>query len=769
MAMFFTTSARRRATAAVAFLIALCAFLAAPLPALGLLVEMEVEELSAAARDVVVGAVLATASRADAEHGIVTQVTVRTEHALKGARSGDVTFRVPGGTLDGRVVYVPDAPVFTSGERVVVFLDRFGRVVGGRQGRLGVIGERVPEAGSTLSRIQARVTGVPYTGAACHGGGTTAAQTNQMEAAASGTVIAAASGPVISGITPGTAAAGIGDEVTIVGSGFGSLRGEVRFSTRSGGHITGDVISWSASTIRVRVPARRHSEPVASSLVAASSGPVRVVTSTGAVSAGHEFTVTFAYGGAKWTTPVREFYYDASGDTSGGLAAVRAAAQTWSAASGLELRYAGLNWLNTANHQSEVGWRRLEEGVLGRAHLLFFASTGVMVSADMSLNTLYSWGDGSGGSRDIESVALHEFGHWLVLLDLYGEADKPKVMYGLYSTPKRNLHEADFAGVQWLYGAGAGPDVVRVAGSNRYETALATSRTNFADGSARDVVIASGASFPDALSASGLAGSFGSPLLLTPPTTLNAGLPAELARLGATRVWLVGGTAAISAGVEEAIRGLGLAVERVSGEDRYGTAANVARAIASVRGASFANAAFVARGDDFADALAVAPYAYRLNKPVLLVRPADTSYDTQDAITQLGITELTLVGGTGAISTDVATELALLSGGTPVRLSGATRYSTAQSVVQHAIANGWASPAEVGVTAGNNFPDALGGGAAMGANGGIILLTPPEALCSHARGTLDAHAAAVRRVQIFGGQNAVGSAVYAEVTQAVGY
>ncbi len=65
----------------------------------------------------------------------------------------------------------------------------------------------------------------------------------------------------------------------------------------------------------------------------------------------------------------------------------------------------------------------------------------------------------------------------------------------------------------------------------------------------RSVVVASGVSFPDALAASYLAGIVDGPILLTDPLQLPSVTSAELTALGATQVYVVGGTSAVSAHV----------------------------------------------------------------------------------------------------------------------------------------------------------------------------------------------------------------------------
>lgn len=85
-----------------------------------------------------------------------------------------------------------------------------------------------------------------------------------------------------------------------------------------------------------------------------------------------------------------------------------------------------------------------------------------------------------------------------------------------------------------------GRSVVRIAGANRYDTAMRVNQL------VRDrppvVYIAAGDRFPDALAASAVAGAQRAPLFLTPSDCLDSALPEQMRRLGTPPVVLLGGT-----------------------------------------------------------------------------------------------------------------------------------------------------------------------------------------------------------------------------------
>ncbi|MDA3936804.1 MAG: cell wall-binding repeat-containing protein [Actinomycetota bacterium] len=305
----------------------------------------------------------------------------------------------------------------------------------------------------------------------------------------------------------------------------------------------------------------------------------------------------------------------------------------------------------------------------------------------------------------------------------------------------------------------------RLSGDTRYETAMATSQDAFADNSSNYVVVATGLNFADALSASGLAGAYECPLLIT-GNTLSSELTDEIDRVGASNVVLIGGPAAIPEVVETDLDTAGYTVTRIQGDNRYDTSAMVADEIKTVTtaGDGFHQSVFIARGDSFADALAISPFAYSEKNPVLLVRTDSVPVETEGALIGLNIQAATLVGGTAAISADTMDDINDIivnanSGMSSDRWSGANRYETAAVIAQHGIDAGFADASYIGVATGMNFPDALGGGVVCGRRGGVLLLTSPTALSPDAEDFITTNMLYDTSVRVFGGESAVAPAV----------
>jgi len=310
-------------------------------------------------------------------------------------------------------------------------------------------------------------------------------------------------------------------------------------------------------------------------------------------------------------------------------------------------------------------------------------------------------------------------------------------------------------------------DAVRISGIDRYATSYAASRSSFATASA--VVIASGANFPDALSAAGLAGALDCPVLLAPPVTQDSDprlgpLYAEITRLGADKAYVVGGTSAVNALMFDQIQTWVASAERIPGATRYETAKNVAEKIDAINGHA-STVAFVVRGDSFADALAVSPFAFSQAIPILLTPSNTLDPYTSSYLELRNVGAARIAGGTGAVSAAVATQLdALNSGATAVyRMQGATRYETAAEVASECIGLGWGSWDSIGVATGANFPDALSGGAALGTRGGSLLLTERAVLSEPAEAAIADNASAASKVLVLGGVAAVSDSVVTSI------
>lgn len=214
--------------------------------------------------------------------------------------------------------------------------------------------------------------------------------------------------------------------------------------------------------------------------------------------------------------------------------------------------------------------------------------------------------------------------------------------------------------------------VARYSGTDRWGTAVAVATVAYP--SSTGVVVVSGETehLVDGMVAAPLAVRKAAPILLASLGGLPAATSAEITRRHATTAWMVGGTGSLGPEVEAQLRALGVTtVIRLAGADRYATAAAVARAL----GVAVGGTAAIVNGADVAGALAVAGPAARSGRPVLLVAADNIPAATSAVLTDLGITAVTVVGGTGVVSDAVVSTLPH-----PYRAAGVDRYATAAAV-----------------------------------------------------------------------------------------
>ncbi|MGD7024743.1 Ig-like domain-containing protein [Rossellomorea vietnamensis] len=160
-------------------------------------------------------------------------------------------------------------------------------------------------------------------------------------------------------------------------------------------------------------------------------------------------------------------------------------------------------------------------------------------------------------------------------------------------------------------------------------------------------------------------------------------------------------------------------IVRISGANRMDTAIEIAK-----RGWQSADTVVISTGDDFPDALAGAPLAYKLDAPILLSNSNGLSDSTKQKITDLGATKAFILGGTKAVPTKVQDQLKSLGIKNIERLAGANRFETAGLIAERL----GGTPSTAILAYGENYPDALSVASYAAQNGFPILLTKTDSL-----------------------------------------
>ena len=260
---------------------------------------------------------------------------------------------------------------------------------------------------------------------------------------------------------------------------------------------------------------------------------------------------------------------------------------------------------------------------------------------------------------------------------------------------------------------------IRLAGSNRYSTAVEISRAGIKRNGA--VVLASGRDYADALAGVPFARSIGAPILLTDKDTLPADTLEEIQRLGAGKVYILGGTSAVSTKVENAVKNAGCTVERISGSSRFGTAARAAEKLGAPK------EIFFVCYNNFADALSVSAAAALKKAPIIYLKK-DGALDAETAAylksVKGKVANAYVIGGGSVVSDammkNAADALGLTVGKTMNRIAGQNRYKTCIEVNKR-FASVFTGK-NVCIATGADFPDALAGGAFAALDGSPLLL-----------------------------------------------
>ncbi|WP_101773236.1 cell wall-binding repeat-containing protein [Peptostreptococcus faecalis] len=246
----------------------------------------------------------------------------------------------------------------------------------------------------------------------------------------------------------------------------------------------------------------------------------------------------------------------------------------------------------------------------------------------------------------------------------------------------------------------------KLAGDDRYQTAIEISAEQFDKGGASSVVIVGGQAQLDGLSAAPLASAKNAPLLLASPKSglSNATLD-EIGRatnngLKNKTVYIVGGKNSVPESVEKQLADkFGAVVVRVSGEDRMATSLQVSKRLKYDKHISAESNIFFVGKDGAADAMSVSAVAAKVKttsetvdgkevvkvsdprevSPIVVVGKDGINRDTRDFLekeleTKKDSTKSYVVGGVSTVGTQSykdAAELTIVE-----RISGEDRIET---------------------------------------------------------------------------------------------
>jgi len=283
-------------------------------------------------------------------------------------------------------------------------------------------------------------------------------------------------------------------------------------------------------------------------------------------------------------------------------------------------------------------------------------------------------------------------------------------------------------------------DTVRLAGENRYQTAVAISKSGWSKSDS--VVLVSGENFPDALVGSSFAYQKDVPILITPSNTLDSNTRAEIARLGAKTVYILGNTTSVSSDIENDLKQT-YNVIRIGGADVLDTAVKVGDEVRKTK--QFDTVAIATQGN-FPDALAMAPFSAKNTMPILFSEVGALRADTKEALQTWGVKNVVIAGGTAVISSAVETELTAM-GIKVTRLAGQDRYDTCLEIIKYFEPQGGYT--NISMATGELYPDCLAGSVLAAKNNTPIVLVEKNTIKSTIVDYLKTHT--IDKAYVFGG------------------
>ncbi|ARC84441.1 cell wall binding repeat 2 family protein [Clostridium argentinense CDC 2741] len=277
-----------------------------------------------------------------------------------------------------------------------------------------------------------------------------------------------------------------------------------------------------------------------------------------------------------------------------------------------------------------------------------------------------------------------------------------------------------------------GYNMKRLEGSDRFETAIAVSNefkrlSDKNNEKVENVVLANAFDYPDSIASAPLSKIYNAPLLLTEKDKLNSKTEVQLKKLKIKKVFIVGGVGVVSQNVENKLKSMGITVERLAGENRYQTSLKIANKVLDYR---LANAPtnslgykyrsiFLVDGYRYTDALTLAGMSGRNDTPIVLL-PSNEDLKPSDV---KGLNELISKATEGENDKEIPIEKLKIYWFLPYfndnffeNVPNCSMQGSTKNKYMANLTLNWANQAilnsnNVMIATGENFPDALAGGA----------------------------------------------------------
>lgn len=271
--------------------------------------------------------------------------------------------------------------------------------------------------------------------------------------------------------------------------------------------------------------------------------------------------------------------------------------------------------------------------------------------------------------------------------------------------------------------------ITRIEGADRYTTSAQVANTSV--GISKDqVVVASGESFPDAISGGYLSGSSNSVLLLTQKNSTPQATIDQIRKISPKTIYLLGGTNTVSQGVENNLKKYAKVV-RLAGRDRYETSTkslNIATEFISKKNGGYVSDSYlVSTGKNFTTPLISSAYALNTKSLFWL----DDSNHEESVFERID------------------------ESGSPQEVS----INSAKSIFRFSQDNKLNPPTTYYFCSSNNYADALVSIPLIGRSGGVLILLDNNSSLDEVYKMMDSAPKKVEKIVLVGGKNSISNEV----------
>ncbi|MFL0198147.1 cell wall-binding repeat-containing protein [Clostridium sp. WILCCON 0269] len=291
----------------------------------------------------------------------------------------------------------------------------------------------------------------------------------------------------------------------------------------------------------------------------------------------------------------------------------------------------------------------------------------------------------------------------------------------------------------------------RLYGQNRIDTSVAVATAGWP--TSDYAIVADAWDFPDAVSAAPLAYKYKAPILLTDTKSLTKETSDELSSLQVKHAFIVGGTGVISPKVASQIEAKGIDVQRLCGDDRYGTSVAIANQVGT------SGSVVITNGYNPYEALSISPIAAKEGMPIILTARKTVPDAVANYIKQNNVTKTYVLGNADGVTDDdgVANNSIFPN---PVRITGANLYERNVNIIKMFSSD--LNFSKIYLASGKGFADALSGSALAATTSSPVIFVNAN-IAQATKDFITSIGNSVTNINILGGTGSISNATVQNV------